>query len=262
MAVTDNTACVYRVPGQKIFQDGPGARFGCYSGFSLIELLVVIAIIAVLASILFPMLVTAQANGKRAKCISNLRQISMAWQAYADDNGGRACPSYYSKGDGIDYSWDANIDNRTNPPIAKMGILGPYLKNGAINACPMLKGGAWGREYTGYAYNASYIGGDPYNKAPRLKIPCLLSEITHPSRTAIFADGGYGSNPVLPHNYLRAPSDDQLFAYGTVHFRHLGLACVAYVDGHVAAAKTKYHSNEDAPECGALSEDDSAYDLK
>ncbi len=256
MAVTDNTTCVYRVPGQKIFQDGPGARFGVYSGFSLVELLVVIAIIAVLAAILFPMLVTAQASGKRAKCISNLKQITAAWQAYADDNSGRACPSYYiNAGESIMHCWDVTSDTSIAAPSSKLGLLGPYLKNGAINACPLFKGSGWDRQYTGYAYNTTYIGGE--GKKPS----CLLSEIAQPARTVVFADAGYGRDPVSATNYLRAPGDG-LYSAGMVHYRHMGLACVAYADGHLVATKNKYNSNEDAPECGALSEDDSAYDLK
>lgn len=56
------------------------------TGFTLIELLVVIAIIAILAAILLPVLASAKEKGKRAKCMSNLHQIGMALQIYANDN--------------------------------------------------------------------------------------------------------------------------------------------------------------------------------
>ena len=60
-----------------------------YNGFSLIELLVVIAVIAVLMAILMPALNRAREQGKRACCLSNLKQLQLAWTMYADDNDGK-----------------------------------------------------------------------------------------------------------------------------------------------------------------------------
>ncbi len=63
-------------------------------GFTLIELLVVIAVIAILASLLLPAVTRAKEKSKRAKCQSNLRQIQLAWQSYADDNRDRTVNVY------------------------------------------------------------------------------------------------------------------------------------------------------------------------
>ncbi|MDT8303690.1 MAG: prepilin-type N-terminal cleavage/methylation domain-containing protein, partial [Sedimentisphaerales bacterium] len=57
-------------------------------GFTLIELLVVIAIIAVLMAILMPALSRVREQGKRAVCLSHLKQLGLVWIMYADDNDG------------------------------------------------------------------------------------------------------------------------------------------------------------------------------
>src|SRR5438093_1501853 len=57
--------------------------------FTLIELLVVIAIIAILVALLLPALVSAREAGRKASCLSNLRQIGIAIHTYAMDNSGK-----------------------------------------------------------------------------------------------------------------------------------------------------------------------------
>jgi len=58
-------------------------------GFTLIELLVVIAVIALLIAILIPVLNLAREQAQRAVCLSNLRQLTLAWVLYADDHDGK-----------------------------------------------------------------------------------------------------------------------------------------------------------------------------
>jgi len=54
--------------------------------FTLVELLVVIAIIALLMSILLPVLGAAKDHGRRIHCLSNVRTLMIAWLMYKDDN--------------------------------------------------------------------------------------------------------------------------------------------------------------------------------
>ncbi len=116
-------------------------------GFTLIELLVVIAVIAILAALLLPVLSRSKAKAYEAQCISNLRQLSLAWQLYADDNNGFFVPNGYSlqaPAPGVNQLWvmgtehfrpDAftNIDYLINPQYA---LFAGYLKNPAIYKCP------------------------------------------------------------------------------------------------------------------------------
>ena len=56
------------------------------TGFTLIELLVVIAIIAILAAILFPVFAKAREKARQTSCASNLKQLSLAFMQYVQDN--------------------------------------------------------------------------------------------------------------------------------------------------------------------------------
>jgi prepilin-type N-terminal cleavage/methylation domain-containing protein/prepilin-type processing-associated H-X9-DG protein len=101
-------------------------------GFTLIELLVVIAIIAILAAILFPVFARAREKGMASACLSNGRQIGMAFMQYADDNDDRLPLTGHS---GSLESW--------------IYTLQPYIKSMDIYRCPADRSANWERPLSG-----------------------------------------------------------------------------------------------------------------
>src|SRR5580704_11583523 len=67
-----------------------GGRRGA---FTLIELLVVIAIIAILASLLLPVLAQVKAQARNVACLSNLKQLTVCWHLYVVDNNDFLTPN-------------------------------------------------------------------------------------------------------------------------------------------------------------------------
>src|SRR4030081_2871906 len=78
------------LPMQKQFLEHQrGAQLDAFRAFTLIELLVVIAIIAILAGLLLPVLGKAKQKAQGIMCLSNMKQLTLAWIMYADDFQGK-----------------------------------------------------------------------------------------------------------------------------------------------------------------------------
>ncbi len=88
--------------------------------FTLVEILIVLAIIGILAAILLPVLANAREAGRRAACASNLKQIGLGLQLYAQDH--RKFPRSW-----FGTSNDAPSDAATN--FKWMDAIYPYIKN-------------------------------------------------------------------------------------------------------------------------------------
>lgn len=87
--------------------------------FTLIELLVVIAIIAILAAILFPVFAQVREKARQTSCLSNMRQIGVAYTMYMQDYDGSLPLTIMSGGYA---SW--------------LNACQPYIKNRRIFQCP------------------------------------------------------------------------------------------------------------------------------
>jgi prepilin-type N-terminal cleavage/methylation domain-containing protein/prepilin-type processing-associated H-X9-DG protein len=111
-------------------------------GFTLIELLVVIAIIAILASMLLPVLAKAKTKASGIKCMSNNKQLTLAWFLYAGDHDDNlvANPIISDTASAWANGWMSfDVNNLDNTNIVKLqqSRLGPYsARNHSIYKCP------------------------------------------------------------------------------------------------------------------------------
>jgi len=156
-------------------------------GFTLVELLVVISIISLLIGISVPALSRARENARRAKCLSNVRQLRIALQLYADSHDGRVPPRDYEAGAVWVDRLESYYANRRllHCPTDRRGIDQSYLLNGFVDYFVMTSfSGNWDEFFGAYK-----TGGFPGIK---------LSDIPKPAETITLGE-------------KRADSDDDAY---------------------------------------------------
>ncbi len=155
-------------------------------GFTLIELLVVIAIIAILAAILFPVFARARERARQTACLSNVRQLNLAVQMYAQDYDEKLPPVMYLTDGAVEYP-----DGSTDAWGLWPAIIFPYVNNIDIFNCPS-SAWRWGGERTtrgNYGANRNISGGhwgDP-GTPPSIE-PMSLGQLTEPSSTILITE--------------------------------------------------------------------------
>jgi prepilin-type processing-associated H-X9-DG protein len=227
---------------------------------TLVELLVVVAIIAILASILLPALAQGKEQARRANCISNYRQLHLAWQLYIDDNNGvlpinNIDAPTTAGGGGPDWvggwmnPYHDPSDQRDNTNVLLLtkipGCIGVYLKEPKVFKCPSDR-------------SITKINGTIYPRVRSVAMNYLMDgEVTGESGVGFF---GYGkettlaSHPPLESGWVfRDTHEDSI---GTGMFlvpratdlphdgwdnfpasRHNGGATIGFSDGHVICHK-------------------------
>jgi len=200
------------------------------------ELLVVIAIIGILAAMLLPALSAAQERGRRLTCLNNIRQLGIAWEAYAGDSGDKMVINDWenvgANAQSPSNSWvigNAILD--ADPGTITSGTLFPYVKNVDVYHCPddrTLVQNTTTTKLRTYSLSC-YLGG-PKADTDNWDIHPLsrTSQIRNTSGSLTFIDE---SDLTIDDGHFLYPTNDVNW-YNAPSWRHSHGTVLGFTDGH------------------------------
>jgi prepilin-type N-terminal cleavage/methylation domain-containing protein/prepilin-type processing-associated H-X9-DG protein len=196
------------------------------NAFTLIELLVVIAIIAVLMAILLPALHRAKEQGQRATCLSNVKQLTLAWILYAQENEDRIvnASTFFSRtGEPawIGARWQVTGTLAELRKNLMDGVLYKYCENVDIYRCPT---GIRGEVLT-YAIVDALNGATSIPGTTNLMIK-RLNQVQRQGERFVFIDEG----KISPDSWTVYYDRESWWDLPTV--RHGDGTNFSFVDGH------------------------------
>jgi prepilin-type N-terminal cleavage/methylation domain-containing protein len=156
------------------------------NAFTLIELLVVIAIIAILAALLLPALSRAKLKATEASCLSNLKQLAIAWKMYASDNDDRI----------VGFEPSATTKSEWRRPANDPDVKSDQALNGLS-----------GRDYAEVLIQMTYKYGPLYQYAPSQGIIHCPGDMRSRLPFPKFAYDSYSGGGYL-NGYYRLAGDD------------------------------------------------------
>ncbi|MCK4872483.1 MAG: type II secretion system protein [Phycisphaerales bacterium] len=226
-------------------------RCGRYA-FTLIELLVVIAITSLLIGILLPALASARSSGRASVCGSNIRQLTLANEMYADDWEDHFAPGAIDFRTLNRHRWHGTRTAGNEPFQPVGGSLTTYLAgegtSRAVRACPSFVeipagSSAFERGCGGYGYNNAYVGTHRTRAATDVwtvvtdNAGAPRHHFREPARTVAFADAAFAADDLIEYSFIEARfhPDRPTSRYDpSIHFRHASRASAAWLDGHVS----------------------------
>lgn len=210
-----------------------------FRAFTLIELLVVISIIALLIAILLPALSAARASARNASCLSNTRQIGLAFSMYTDEHKGVFPPHRSAALSGPNvWGWsDLLLDNEyfTSEESLKCPSVAYWESNvTAGQTLDVHVRGLLGIHRSSYGYNAFWFGLAPHPAGsfsnPTGKNYTTVDDVIHTSDVMITGDSHISLSDTWGHSLWYPFRRSGIFE--GVHDTHNKTANLSFVDGH------------------------------